>query len=300
MAIEIHVRQKGRKKFPIELSLLKGICEANGLQYGVPNQVLAFDRYTGGEDIAGKAFILYDEQLIGRGVTFELNENGCDCLLCLSLPCSTQDIALFYNLAEVLCGILGTKRLEHDGEDIMINHLPANREYIERLNLETMLEFIKQGASGRQMTVFGAVYPITPELKFYETMQTLAESKLIDFYSFFLHEMQKNDCYYAKPSFFTVDEVVTGMYFITQDTSTIFPINPEMPIFSGTDLKAEDIQRWEISFGSIDAEGELTPIGLMEYSEFAQKFFLGSRPHFDSNHVLIKLTAADMGALFSE
>lgn len=300
MSVDILIRQKKIFKNKLDLAFLQKLCGEQGLQYGVPNQALVLDEYQGGADIAGTVFSVYDPKRIGRGFSFEVAENRQDCKLYLNIPCTAEDVASCYRFVQNAAGALGAKKIEQDGNAYPVAELSGYRDDVARWNQSVLHEFAGRSAGeDGPMTVFGAVYPVTPDLAFYQKLLALAPGEAVRCYGEYLHETQNHDYYYAKPSFFKIDGVVTGMYALTQDVPSVFPLQPEIPVFSGTGLKKEDVGRWLVRFGAIrENGGGFDDLGQLDFGVFAEKIDLAAKPRFDGRHVVIELAQKDLSGLF--
>lgn len=298
MSVDIHIRQKKLFKTKPGLSLLQKLCRELQLSYGESNAACALEEYKGGEDITDNALIVYNRRL-GRGFQFQVQENRQDCALYLNIPCAPGDVADYYGFAAAVCKALGAKQFEQDGTPCPLADIARQEAQIQSWNADMLRQFARRSVEeSGPVTVFGAVYPLTPEPEFYRRVLELPDEEAVRHYADYLHQKQDADYYYAKANFYKIYDEITGMYVLTQDVASIVPLTPEIPVFSGTGLRMEDVRSWEITFGALNEDTQgYTTLGRLTFDEFAEKVGLAELPRFDNGHAVVELSTADMARL---
>jgi len=297
MSVDVFIEQKKPLKTTLNLTFLQNMCQALGLSYGVPNTAYALSDYDGGQDIGDTTFVLYDPQKIGRGFSFWADESRHDCFVRLNNPATNEDITSFYGCIGYLCRELKTDHfLQDSNETHSVSQIGELAQNITVWNASELLTFIKMDFS----IVFGAMYPVAIEQDIIKRLLSLPESKAIDVFASYLHEKQKNDYYYAKASLFEDNETVItlGMYTVTEEVDSIFPLCPYVPFNYGVDFDYP-VDEWIVTFVH-EKNGDYCVAGRMDFQDFASAYGLPGKPRFDAKHVIIRLSGKEIMKLLEK
>ena len=166
---------------------------------------------------------------------------------------------------------------------------------IAEWNAEQLLTLIQHEG----LIVFGAKYPIALEQPVIDKLSNMAAPEAAEMFAAYLHEKQKDDYYYAKARIYKNGEGETqGVYTLTQDTLSIFPLQPYIPFNSGIAFDFR-VDSWNVSLVKYDDSG-YTVAGRLDFQDFASKSRLSERRRFDASHVIIELNGQEMAELVKE
>jgi len=271
MAVSVRIKQKSIFKKKMKLN---DIISLSNLDYGV------FDEYYRlmPNKIKNNVF-LYDKNNLGRG--FELWLEGSDICLSLNLPCSKNDIIIFYQTIEKICTKLKINNYIRDGEFVSIKD---NNELIEseiHVVEDVLINEKKEidDKSKEFFMIFAIYNPVFLGKKEFKDIDSN-----IDNFSNLLNEKQSIDAYYAAPHFFKnkENENIFGMYAITEDVLSIVPIEPYVPF--NQNIKTDD---WRVCLIYKDMKNDEK----IKYSDFINNV---SKKYYDNNHVLVDLSKKDI------
>lgn len=281
VAVKIHQQTKNPKK--LGLKFLRAWCSFQKLRFGVPNEAFVLDAYEGGEDIRGQMFVLFAQSKLGRGMLFSLDENY-NIKLILNYPATSTDIEVFYKSVGDLCKNfkLGAFRLE--GEEHPLEDIPRLKEEALHLSKALVQEELCRG-----LTVFGCVYPIVLEQSFIRALKANSRDEAYLCYEDYLHQKQKQDCYYAKPLiYYTPDKKhIVAKYALTENVPTIFPLQNELPSYGYDEALKNEIAQWSVVL--VEEQGGVLRVREeIAFAAFFEAAEVESYPRFDENHVILQ------------
>ena len=290
MSVDIRIKQKGLLKKKLDLIFVDDICSNHGLKFGIMNDTLVMSNYTGDNNIKGVSLVLYNPKKLGRGFEIAVEENLYDCYLRISTPSTNEDISLFYKVIKYVCGKLHADTYEKDEAEILkVSDIQKEEEFITKWNADQLLDMVSKN---QNLTLFGAIYPISIEPETVQQWIHMDRVFLMNEFADYLHEKQDADYYYARALMYrNKEEQIFGTYAITEDVDTVFPLTPRVPILLGIDLK--DVAFWKVNVGRIVGDGYETAV-IMDFADFASKYQLDTKPHFDYTNVIVKLTKEDI------
>ena len=296
MSVEVRIKQKGIIKKKLDLTLIKEICEKYELSFGVMNEAMTLNYYTGGNDIKEVYFTLYNPKRIGRGFDLMVEKNLFDCYMRVTTPSTNEDIATFYSVVKYISDILHAATYEKDDSEILkVSDITEEEEFITKWNAGQLLDMVSKN---QNLTLFGAIYPISLEPEIVQQWIHMDRIFLMTEFADYLHEKQDADYYYARALLFkNKEEEIFGTYAITEGVETVFPLTPRVSVVLGIELK--DVSYWRVSIGKIVGDGYETA-GNMDFAEFAEKYQLDKKPHFDYTNVIINLTSEDIDNLLTK
>ena len=295
MSVEVRIKQKGLIKKKLDLTLVNEICKKYDLNFGVMNEAITLNDYTGGNDIKEVHMTLYNPKRIGRGFDLMVEKNMFDCYMRVTTPSTNEDIATFYEVVMHISAILHAVTYEKDDTEILkVSDIPKEKEFITEWNANQLLNMVSKN---QNLTLFGAIYPISIEPETAQQWIHMDRIFLMNEFADYLHGKQDADYYYARALLFkNKDEEIFGTYAITEGVDTVFPLTPRVSIVSGLELT--DISYWRVSIGKIVGDN-YEKVGNMDFAEFAEKYQLDKKPRFDYTNVVINLTSEDIENLLT-
>lgn len=285
IAIDIVITRKGIfKKALTEADL----CPA-GLRMGHWNQAGVLD-----DGPAADGRVLCDGGRPGRGCFLQAlpGEKGRVALR-QTLPCTKRDLEVFYGLVRHICRLWGAVRFTQDGEEHRLGDIPALKEGALKGCAGLLQVMAERWQADGEGVLTGAVYPLYPEP---ETIARLGKGD-VDFFEDYLARKQTGDRYYAKPSFYRLNDgaEILGMYAITEGVESILPAAPFVPplysvFLQDFHLRDEQVTHWQVALNRVWVEnGEMKGenLGYVPFADFAERAGLSQRTRFDAKHVFV-------------
>lgn len=218
MSIDIVIKQKGILKKALPLEIILG----SELHYGNYDGI----RLNVGE-LGETEFIAYNSQHIGRGFSVIWKPKEKDCITLRALtPTSGEELCDFYNCVKRITDYWKCS-FEVDGElkkpSDFLSGLNEMIEFNERA-LISLAQNVNSDKSG-PLTLFSAMWPLV-------IGKDEADMFIKNPASFgkWLHEKQAVDVYFAVPRFYNTDSGVLGRFALTENTPSVFPIKPYVPL----------------------------------------------------------------------
>ncbi|MFV0396254.1 MAG: DUF4299 family protein [Coprobacillaceae bacterium] len=273
MSVDVTIKQKGMFKKALSMQDFLG----NTFKYGVLRaNIIDFDK----RDEEG--FILYNPNAIARGIYVTYAEgNKSTVSLSLSLFTSDREVDEFYDLIIHLCDIWKTNVFEQDGTQYRISDIKEQRINIKNTCLSSLEEFLTKYQG---YMIFGAYNPISIDQ---EVADMLLEKKDLKVLGEYLHTLQKQDVYYARPSFYQGEKGIFGIYTLTEDCDSVFPIEPMIP-FGMKDPQTGgklEVNHWYLGVYSISEEKIL---GQIDYFKFVEYVKLEEQSKYDARTNILK------------
>lgn len=280
MSIVVNIKQNQKELKKIDLALLKKWLAKEKLLFGVLNVAFASDEYDGKNDIRGVSFVIYNPQIIGRGIGFFLGQNY-DLELTVNYFNSEHDIQLFYQLIEKFCDWLHVTEFLQENKFYAMNELKKLKAEAISINRRLLKNDLERG-----LTVFGAIYPINIETSFLKTIKQLDEEELSIRYQQYLNEKQQDDYYYAKAIMYEKNGQIFGSYVLTEGVPSIIPLKPYVP-FGYQYSKDTIIQKWNIQ---LIGGTEFKQVGSILFDQLSELFELQKCSKFDEDHIIVTLS----------
>jgi hypothetical protein len=251
MALHFSVKQKKKLDFDIKKLLTEEDFLTERMVYGVCGE-----GYNIEEGEVGNPTIIFDSEKIGRGIEVDVTED--EILLDIGMPASESDVNLIFELLEKALRVCEQDEFEFDEDVYKKEALEERKEAVKAAQKEALQTFFKMYKEGehKELAIFGAVHPVSFGQDEFELIGVDSWTKFGEF----LHQVQNQDLYYAKPIFLKKDDEVIGLYVLTSSVNSSFPLSPSY--LHGNDI--EDV-RWMVGF--YDKENE-NIIGLVPYEEF--------------------------------
>lgn len=263
MAVNVEIRQNENMR--IDLTIQE-IASFKGLKYGISDSY-----YTLELDKIGQYTILYDINCIGRGIEISFEENGI-IYLRLSLPTTTNEINLFYDLTRMICEKIEVDYFIRDDELVPLNRVFDYVEPDKEASLNAIINIDEKVRSQemKNMLIFGALNPIS--LGIHEMDEVKCS---LNGFENLLNRLQQKDVFYANPRFYQRnDGTIFGVYFIGEEIVSVVPTNPHSPF-----CNIENVDSYYVRIpdsNDIPYEDFIKHIDILE--------------NYDANHLIISLT----------
>ena len=272
MSVTVQIKQKSifKKKLNID-----DIINLTGLSYGVSDENFRLIR-----DEKANHTLIYDKTKLARGIDLWLE--GTDIMLLLSLPTSSSEIKLFYNVIEKICNKSNISKYLRD--DVQVN-ICDNKKYIkyDEDTSVVALEDIeaKTGDSYQRFELFGVFNPISigqNELK--------KINHNLDNFEKFLNEIQSLDVYYSTPSVYknTNTNKLFGVYSIVADIPCVVPTKPYIILNQN-----DGIEDWYVMV----RKGKT-----IKYIDFINN--IKTKNYYDANHIIGELNDKEINDLLDK
>lgn len=281
MSVVVNILQKNKKTKKIGLNFLKSFTKEEGLYYGVPNNAYVIDEYKGQEDLRTTLFILYDQNIYGRGFSFLVKDNY-DIELVLNYPSTKRDIEIFYKFIKNFCKNFKLDHFLQEDEEYSIDKIEELKEESIMFNQNIMKKMLKPN-----LTIFGCIYPIVLEEEFIKTLEKAQDDKVQNLFEEYLNMKQTIDCYFAKPLIYENknDDKYLAKYVLTKDVPSIFPTNTYLPFGYNQNLK-DNIRSWSVSL--VDYKNDkYQVIKDISYDSFCKIIDISKYKKFDEKHIII-------------
>lgn len=223
MAFTLVIHSKGlfNKVKKIDFATLLNNCK---LSYGSYNDFYTMDE---GKTKNGTA-ILYNPNRIGRGIFFDARN------------VSKGEITVSYNtpttIAEIKDFVKVAKEVERQFGKASFHSEEENKDYssseLEKM-IPQMSEFslmqLNAGCSKNDNSQYILTLAKFPWYMDDEKREKYKTIKTLDDFEYTIHELQKDDVYYAKPSLFKDGKSgkILAFYTLTSNCESYFPINAE-------------------------------------------------------------------------
>lgn len=234
--------------------------------------------------------VLYDKGNIGRGVQLIGLDDKKTFRLSLSMPCTAEDVQMFYKTAEHVASQWNARSVIVDDETVDVSELQKCIAHDISLNIG-LLNHPSDYAHDGYVTLYCAICPIC-----------LSTEQLISFgadypsFSTYLNDRQQIDAFYSCPHYFREEEALIAMYIVIEDGYFILPNQPKTTIRSSEGIKVCD--------QAIVAIPDLLPgesTSVMLYDDFVSRLPQNKKSVFDCQHMLIgPLSKEELVKLFGE
>lgn len=270
MVMSVNVKIKQKSLFTKKLKL-NDVIKLSGLSYGVCDE-----HYRLTENETADCTLIYDKNTLARGI--EVSFEGNDILLRLNLPTSSAEIALFYDVIEKICKKVKAKKYYREEE---LADLKDTSTFIENdkegsvCGLKSLYENI-HNEKYSSFYLFGVINPISIGKKEIEEI-----NGSLDNFAGLLNRLQSLDVYYAAPSVFKINGVLTGIYAIGPDIPSVVPTKPHIIL-----NQIEGIENWFVMFGENR---------MVKYDDFINN--IPKSEYYDFDHVIVELTENEIAEM---
>lgn len=281
MSIEVTIRQKGLFKKALPFNVIVG----KELKYG------RFDglRLSPGE-LGEAEFIFYHPAHIGRGTSVVWKQGEKEKVnLRILTPACDQELGDFYDCVRRIAEFWkGCEILLEDEPPKSLSEFLESKEHMLDFNQSVLRSMgdEEKSISRAPLTLYCAFWPLClsdKDLKY--VSQGFAQFRK------YLHDKQSVDAYYAKANFYRDNNGKLndpfGAYACTEDTPSIFPIVPKVPLGIVDDRtgKQLEVDKWVISLFSVT---ENRVVGTIDYAGFLEAIPEEMKKPYDAENILIK------------
>ena len=273
--LKIQVADKSDKTKSFSFEKLVKNC---GMKYGSDNEFFVLEEGKQNQSTA----ILYNPERIGRGIYFESGELSTGAVtVSYSIPTTASEIKDFVKVVREIASQLGdvTMYCEEEEREYTVESLEANIENMILFSLKNLHVFCNNDEY-EEFILTLAMFPWYMD----DSKRTLYKKcETLDDFEQTIHELQKGDYYFATPTLYRSreDEKVLGVYTLTEDCESIFPVDPTDCV----NLDDFTIDRGLIRFFIYSENKSLD--GVYPYDQFLD-FVMekGTRP-FDEKRVIV-------------
>ena len=289
MAIEIIIRPKRFKKNIKLLELLSLLEPTHGI--GTPSLHFTLENVQGNSPDSEKQLLIFDRKNIGRGFGVILEKDYIK--MTLSAGASISDITIFYDYLDKISAKLQANTFDQNGKTY---NFEERDMIIEKTKLFIVNNLNVKIIEKKKNCILGALLPIVLEDGFIEELAKVPINEQLSLYSKYINDKQQIQAYYVKPVLYQDQQDnrrAWGLYVISENVLSIFPIKPRDPFFTeGHKLKDHIIN---IIY---DQKKDNTYKELyIDFADFVNNIDLNSYEKFDQNNILIKLKRQDIKPL---
>lgn len=272
MSVTVQIKQKSifKKKLNID-----DIINLTGLSYGVSDENFRLIR-----DEKATHTLIYDKTKLARGIDLWLE--GKDIMLSLSLPTSSSEIKLFYNVIEKICNKINISKYLRDNVQVNICDNKKYIKYDEDTSVVTLENIeAETGDSYQRFELFGVINPISigqNELK--------KINHNLDNFEEFLNEIQSLDVYYSTPKVYKNKNTnnLFGVYSVVADVPCVVPTKPYIIL-----NQIEGIEDWYVMI----KKGKT-----IKYNDFINN--IKTKNYYDANHIIVELNDKEINDLLDK
>ncbi|MBR1413592.1 MAG: DUF4299 family protein [Bacilli bacterium] len=274
MAVNIIIKNKRVLKRKIDVSKLI----FDNMRYGIMDE-----KYRLIENEVGEYTVVFNKDDICRGYEICIKNNTVE--LIMGLPTSDNDILFFYDYIHKICNKLKAKYFYRDGIKATFDDIDKYITNDINTSNETLIE-IKNKMDNKEeesFYLFGALNPISFDKK------NLKKIKNCHDLGVYTNKLQSMDIYYASPQVYKKsDNTVFGIYVITEDVNSVFPLKPS--VFMNEEQK---VDYWYISF---IVNNKI--VGSINYQDFIKN--ISTKNKYDAEYFIIKLNKDKINELIRE
>lgn len=287
MAIEIAVKQKGFFKKKITLSMIKYLLDSNTL-LGERDSNSAYVFYElDSDNIDDINIVVQNPNHLGRG--FMVRKKSKDIEAFLNVPCTNQDVLDFFDFISKVCTLFKTDYFTMDLErQVKLEELPTLTQDISDWNNDYLYQQV-QDLQNQECTfvVFAVKNPIHIPANILTQWSQENITDLERTFSTYLHNKQKEDLYYMKPSFFQKGDKIRGAYSLTETVDSIIPKKAFIPPVTSGLPEGLIPNEWTVGLvrfkGKTDADIDHLP-----YEVFLDKISYLELEEYDDLHWILR------------
>ena len=280
MSVLVKIKQDLNKVKKIDLKKLEEYGILGNLYLGLSDEACCFERYKGDNDIRNKILVLFDRDLFGRGMLLLL-DNDYNIELVLNYPTTQVDIDNFYRFIKDICDKFKFKKIIEDNIEYDIKDIDKLKNGVTRANQINIKNNIEAG-----LTIFGCINPITLDNEFIKEIDKLSATQAVQYFGSYLERKQRKMYYFAKPLLFKKDTgKLYSRYALTENATSIFPINPYLP-FGYNQKLIKDIEDWNVVVFKENNDDYLL-VGEVPFNYFKKIINIKKLVKYDYKHILV-------------
>jgi len=214
MAVEVTIRQTGlfKKRLNVDDFTM------NKFAYGYLDEGFILEM----DEVSDEGFLLYNPEAIARGIDVFYPKGEKEFInLRLNLFTTDDEIEDFFNLIIELCYKCKTDVFLYENEECSLDDIPVLLDDLKNVSYNALLDHIKDTESG-SLLIFGAYNPICIDKNELMSINANTSSDALKKY---LHDLQSQDLYYAKPIIFCDNNDYRGIYIITEECDSVLPLD---------------------------------------------------------------------------
>ena len=215
-------------------------------------------------------------------------------------PSTSADWHGALSFIERLASHLGVTVTDEEGEEYEGNNIT----YDYRKDIEFGVKCFDKSREGH--FIFGVKRPICLSEPTIDKFLS-AEDKVKAFDDFIAAQLQHEDIYIARPTFYRNDKgEVMGVYTLTKTVQSILPYEyPPFIDITKFNITQKDIKEWRICFVNYDEnlseEDNFVPLGDLDYKTFLERFPQEKIQKLDGHYMNIRIdTKAEIEALLGK
>lgn len=206
--------------------------------------------------VIGSPTVIFDEKRIGRGVEVDVKEG----ILTFDspVPSTNADVELLFRLIQRAIELTGAENLVFQERTVECGLLKDLKDGIKNIHQKGLDFFgdVLEDEKEQDVLIYGATQVVAiGREKIKKIMKSWNE------YEDYLHQVQEQDLYFAKPMFLQNDEGILGLYVLTSGVRSSFPLEKSFLV----DTDQIDVSQWCVGFCDLEAEDML---GMISYDDF--------------------------------
>ena len=276
MAFTLQIRAKGlfgNKKIDVEALLSN--CS---LGFGSDNEFFILEE---GKTNQGTC-ILYNPQRIGRGIFFDASKpHEGKYVLSYNIPTTEAEITDFIRVAQEIERQL--KKVEmycvEEERDYTVEGLVENKERMVQFSLDSLNQF----CGNKEYKSYIFTLAMWPLVLTKEQVAQYAACRDLKGFEQLLHDKQKIDLYYAKPTLLRNNNTgkIGAFYTLTEECESIFPVRADGFINTDNIKVDEGFVRFFIY-----SENRVLD-GMFDYERFVKALLDRGATYFDEEHIQV-------------
>lgn len=171
------------------------------------------------EGVVGSPTIILDEKRIGRGVDVDIE--GKNLIFHSPVPSTNSDVELLFKLIQKAIELTKAKDFVFDEKVIECKYLEDLKDDVKKIHKDSLnfFEDVLNDENQKELLIIGATQVVC-----------IGKDKVKEFikswdeYENYLHKVQAQDLYFATPMFLENDDEILGLYILTSDIKSSFPL----------------------------------------------------------------------------
>ena len=244
--------------------------------------------------------LLGQEGISGRGFECSYSDENHSYDVRVFTPSTSADWHGALSFIERVATHFGVSVIDEEGEEYEGNNIT----YDYRHDIEFGIRSIEGSKEG--YFIFGAMRPICFSEENIRQIQS-AEDKVKAFDDFVAAQLQHEDIYIARPTFYKNDQgEIMGVYTLTKTVVSILPYEyPPFIDITKFNITQKDIKEWRICFVNYDEnlseKDNFLPLGDLDYKTFLERFPKEKIQKLDGHYMNIRIdTKAEIEALLGK
>jgi hypothetical protein len=244
--------------------------------------------------------LLGQEGISGRGFECSYSDENHSYDVRVFTPSTSADWHGALSFIERLASHFGVTVTDEEGKEYEGNNIT----YDYRHDIEFGVKCFDKSREGH--FIFGVKRPICLSEPMIDKLLA-AEDKVKAFDDFVAAQLQHEDIYIARPTFYRNDKgEVMGVYTLTKTVQSILPYEyPPFIDITKFNITQKDIKEWRICFVNYDEnlseEDNFVPLGDLDYKTFLERFPQEKIQKLDGHYMNIRIdTKAEIEALLGK